>query len=569
MSALTWTALWLATAALSPVTDDDDDAAPAGLLPTVNLGVRRVPAEWFMPFNFRRPRRLAWDAVRGRYLDPRAPDTPLTPAQVRVRYRDENPRVKSYTVAGLELSLTLGAYGAWYIYDGFTAPSEWKWPATWDGFYRRNLRLEGVRFDANHPRYNSPGHPVAGAFYYGIGRHNGLNAPESLLLSILGSTWWEGMAEMREIISINDMVLTPLGGAPIAEAYHQLGQFCLEAGLTPVSAACLALFSAPAWLHSPVTRDRFPAVLDQDRWGFPRNRWHRFRVGVLAGVRSTPAEASAVAQVDAAAEAEVHTVRGLWVSPQTIHRIHLDTVSVLLRVRGVTGGGLPRVKLDLAELHARATWCGWVFQRPLAGNAVLVTLVAGLASGYEHWETGITEFWQYDRLNDFITVGRLLGPAVEAGLKVRGLAFRMAWDAYVDLAGVQSNAWRGWAERHGVGGTRSTLRKHSYQWHAGVSSSLRGVVEAGPVRWSARAGLDAFRAIRWRDQEYELVTGHDPTGSDGRTWWQTDFGLRLPGPASDLRLTGALELTTRHSRLGDVTWQRADGRLTGGVEADF
>jgi F0F1-type ATP synthase membrane subunit c/vacuolar-type H+-ATPase subunit K len=71
---------------------------------------------------------------------------------------------------------------------------------------------------------NYIGHPVSGAWYYTMGRNDGLSIGESAALSALMSTFiWEyGYEAFAEVPSIQDLIVTPLFGSILGEGMYIL-----------------------------------------------------------------------------------------------------------------------------------------------------------------------------------------------------------------------------------------------------------------------------------------------------------------------------------------------------------
>jgi len=71
---------------------------------------------------------------------------------------------------------------------------------------------------------NYIGHPVSGAWYYTMGRNDGLSIGESAALSALMSTFfWEyGYEAFAEVPSIQDLIFTPLFGSIMGEGMYIL-----------------------------------------------------------------------------------------------------------------------------------------------------------------------------------------------------------------------------------------------------------------------------------------------------------------------------------------------------------
>jgi hypothetical protein len=131
-------------------------------------------------------------------------------------------------------------------------------------------------FDADAITTNFAGHPAAGTFYYMFARANRVSVPEAFLWAVGASTFWE-LVEFKEPVSINDMIVTPVAGLAIGEAFTQLSAWFDRSSATGISKALAWLFNPMKKLHDwidGVTPLRDPAYLG----------WHEFRVGAGAGV---------------------------------------------------------------------------------------------------------------------------------------------------------------------------------------------------------------------------------------------------------------------------------------------
>jgi hypothetical protein len=88
--------------------------------------------------------------------------------------------------------------------------------------YKKNIRGRPV-VDRDKWYINYIGHPVSGAAYYTIARHNGLTEMESFGYSVLMSTFfWEyGFEAFAERPSIQDLIVTPVIGSILGELFYQ------------------------------------------------------------------------------------------------------------------------------------------------------------------------------------------------------------------------------------------------------------------------------------------------------------------------------------------------------------
>ncbi len=80
----------------------------------------------------------------------------------------------------------------------------------------------GPVWDHDNPYYNYIGHPISGAAYYTMVRHQGFSALESATFSFFMSTFfWEyGIEAVAEIPSIQDLIITPLVGSIMGEVFY-------------------------------------------------------------------------------------------------------------------------------------------------------------------------------------------------------------------------------------------------------------------------------------------------------------------------------------------------------------
>lgn len=148
---------------------------------------------------------------------------------------------------------------------------EWSLNYSWEVFERK---LTGRSFGADHNHFgtNFIGHPLGGTGYYHAARSNRLGIYESAAFSFAGSLLWELFGEVREVISMNDTLVTPMAGWAIGESLFQLGAFFDRSGPETHNRVLGTVFSPLKSFN-----DWFDGVEPQRvRSGFPRDEWHRF-----------------------------------------------------------------------------------------------------------------------------------------------------------------------------------------------------------------------------------------------------------------------------------------------------
>jgi hypothetical protein len=170
-----------------------------------------------------------------------------------------------YLFTALETALVLAGGTVWYFRNG--VDERWDRATEWRA-WRRKMMGEDIVFDPDHFNTNAVGHPVGGVAYYQIARGNGLGPGASFVSSFLASMFWEYFVEIPEHPSLNDLILTPGGGAVIGEATYQLGRYFANSGTSLGRCAGAFLFSPIASLNDPpVCRSRPGALLPRAKLG--------------------------------------------------------------------------------------------------------------------------------------------------------------------------------------------------------------------------------------------------------------------------------------------------------------
>lgn len=128
----------------------------------------------------------------------------------------------------------LGTMGVIFMWTMIAMPesvSRWDTsnPSRFIGAMPRNWSekvSQGPLVDQDRWAVNYIGHPVSGSFYYQVARHDGFGVFGSTLYSAMMSTlFWEyGLEAFAEVPSLQDLIVTPLGGAVLGEAMYQAEQ---------------------------------------------------------------------------------------------------------------------------------------------------------------------------------------------------------------------------------------------------------------------------------------------------------------------------------------------------------
>lgn len=214
----------------------------------------------------------------GKFFD-RATKQEIPMEQAYELYQKEGPRQKNYLRAGLELTVLLGLGVNWYYKNVELNKVDWDYANK--GFVEsmktRFTSFDAVRFDNNPNAINRKHIIPTGIGYYMFARSNNLSAPESLLSSFVASSLWEYFVEHSEVVSINDMIMTPMGGFVLGEVVHQIGRYFRGKGRQNGS----RLYQAIGTVVDPATA--FNAMIDKYTGGrgnayhndFDPNMWGR------------------------------------------------------------------------------------------------------------------------------------------------------------------------------------------------------------------------------------------------------------------------------------------------------
>jgi hypothetical protein len=307
----------------------------------------------------------------------------------------------------------------------------YSWPVL-----RKKLLGEGLELDVNGLNTNFVGHPMGGTMYYTMARSNRLSIAESAAFAFGGSLLWELFGEVREYISINDMIVTPLAGIAIAEPFLQLGAFFDRSSPSLPHRILGVLFAPVKSLNDALDGQTLARASAQDAHGFPAGEYHRFdlRTGAAAttasavdglpGKRSFEARLSLASYMVRLPDYDGAGQHTLWFADGNVSSIEVHA--------GVNGAGL--VDLDvhtyvgLAGLYARRARSEG--GRGVRGQGTLVAWTVGYQ--YELHDFDRDRFWPRDRITGVQPLALLLEERVswdalrwvthvEAGLGFGGL----------------------------------------------------------------------------------------------------------------------------------------------------
>jgi hypothetical protein len=144
----------------------------------------------------------------------------------------------------LEISGLLGIGFMDYMVK-YSSDSEYS--TFWEGF-KEKISGNGIRLDEDGGQTNI-GHALAGDFYYSVARSNNYSFWGSSLITLSSTLVWELGFEHLEIFSINDIIVTSVGGIGAGEPLYRTSSYLLKntSGFFPHFFAFL--LSPPTAIH--------------------------------------------------------------------------------------------------------------------------------------------------------------------------------------------------------------------------------------------------------------------------------------------------------------------------------
>lgn len=492
------------------------------------------------------PSRVTLDAD-GRYFDLASGDRLDFDAAWQIYSRDGHG-LPDYLGLALDLGGVLAIGEVWYLTDTSVSDVDWKYDLSWATLRKKLLTGEGLQFDDNVLYLNSPGHPAAGAVFYQSARHRGLGPFGALLTAGAASAFWEYVTEFREVASLNDLIMTPLGGLAFGEPLYQVSDFFRRSEPTALNLFISGLFSFPTSL-SPLHGWSAPGGLRLlDDRGLAADQWHRFHL--MAGFDLSHADGRVSSGFGGSAQLDAQLLGqpgfGRPGEGATLSSGPLSTRLLLAVTMG--GGGLQ----ELALLGESAYAGLWVQQLDGTDSRVHGGMgLVGLGALFEHEERLVPG------LTDQLAMVSPVGPTLQGTYSQGGLRLMAGADVYPVFGAMFSEAYPALA----VGalapsGVSPVLAAHGYYWAYGLRGSVRAELEYR----DAAFGVEVRRySVLSAEKLLAQKTGSDLRLADERQLTRLWVSHALPGRGLSVRAT--FERTRRWSDAADLAVTADDSRV--------
>ncbi len=431
----------------------------------------------------------------------------------------------------------------------------------------RVFLLEGWRFDSNQFSLNWT-HILAGAIYYQFGRANHLSWLQSWMMSVLGSTWWEVIGEPKEVIAINDQIMTGLGGFAAGEPWFQIGHYLSHrAGL---------ILRGLSFLNPVVTFNHWLDRKDPAAKEYPQPGWHDF--SLFLGARRLT---STGREAETGAYFGFHTrLLGLpeFGKPGQVCRAVKDTYFSEISLDYAARGG----HADETRLLTKAVTWGHFYQKisdQLEGHS----LILGLGSAFEYFKK--RPFADYDanpvpvktdlgrlhleeprNFTDKLAILHVAGPVLDWTVFRRDLRLRTVVEATFDFALVNSYAINEYSRFHDILGLKTTVFYYGYYYGFGGTFMASASLDWKNFRARGLAGCSAWGSVDALDRFQAEVTNNAHL-RDSRSRYLLGVGWKVPGVP--LEFFADIEGVRRWGGLAEIRVHRLEKKAYAGLAFSF
>lgn len=410
-------------------------------------------------------------------------------------------RRKNYLRAGLELFIMAGPIGTtWYWANQDFNQVDWELRWDQESWKRKVITWDAVRFDTNLFETNAVGHTFqTGMWYHVFARTNRLNIFESLLFSFVTSSAWEYVSEFKELVSLNDLIMTPVAGMALGEVFFQYGEFFSRGHNKSVNRLLSPTVAAPQQFHAWLDRATIPRAGSVDRFGFPTDIAHQFEVstGLGTSVVTGTEHNGSDGRIGFDVNTEIVTIPNYNQPVKVPWHFSLDnfTNASFRMLHGSNG-------IRLFYLLASMTLGGFFVQdislEP-SGRLRGVNFFAGLGSAYEYSKRFVGD------VEDRLAIVNLLGPVLDFTARRAGFYARAHLGAYGDFAMVGPYPVMKFLNELDGRRTKSVLEGNRYYYAAGITVVPELSLRFRGLETGLASHFDYFRSLEGRDRFEELI----------------------------------------------------------------
>lgn len=419
---------------------------------------------------------IEFDQEAGVFKDKRTKE-PISINKAATLFEEESPRKKNYLRTGIEIGVQLSAAMAIYYKNLVFNQVDFDYSLS-SGLKGKLITGDAIKFDDNDKMSNY-GHIYAGVMYYQTARSNGFNSLESAIITFASSAAWEFL-EYHEVFSINDQILTPVGGYVIGEATYQIS--CALVTKNSIGAKALGYTINPnlAMNHAmdaAFKGDRFSAQPD-----CKKPRWSDISVYIGLDKGQKAFEPSKNTDFIAGMNAMVVNIDN-YDKVGSDGKLVFDTAMSKMLVEMNGNQGL--IDLRVVAQVVMAAYHQKNLSKDEKGQLRGYDLILGIGSASTWHDRGGKEL---SPTEDFYGTINILGATAHANVHYNGFNIKADFGLYGDFAMVKAYSLEPLKESRGgsMDGQSSIMKRKGYYWGAGASalaaiSVSKGRFEVGYV----------------------------------------------------------------------------------------
>lgn len=415
---------------------------------------------------------VSFDEKKGVFRD-NATMEPISINKAVALYEEESPRKKNYIRTaieiGVQLSAAMGIYYKNLVFNQVDFDYSFK-----EGLKGKYITGDAILFDDND-KFSNYGHTYAGVMYYQTARSNGFNSLESALIGFASSTAWETL-EYHEVMSINDQILTPIGGYVIGEATYQISCALVSKNSLPAKALGYTINPNLALNHALDKKfkgDKYAAQPD-----CKKPRWSDISVYVGLDKGQKAYEPSANNDYVIGMNATVVNMED-YNKEGKGGKLVYDTAMAKMIVEMNGNQGLMDLRV-IAQV-VMAAYHEKNMSMDEKGQLRGYDLAVGIGSASTWHDRGGEELSDKE---DFYGTINILGATAHANINYKGFNIKADFGLYGDFAMVKAYSLEKYkAAKGGIDNESSVMKRKGYYWGAGASAIAAISISKG--RWEA------------------------------------------------------------------------------------
>ncbi len=391
----------------------------------------------------------------------------------------------------------------WLIYTDYI--EDWQFELNFKDQAKRLYTSEAYRFDSNNYSLNWT-HAFAGAGYYTAARSNYYGWAKSLLFSTLGSSYWEYIVEWREVISLNDMIVTPIGGFSLGEAMFQIGDhYGSQKG---VLNQILSFVTSPiSKINRWFDRKKTPIKLNRMGWG---------KFDLSFAYEKIMENKDEISLFHLGFDNKIITIPE-YGKPGKYHEFIDET----LYSRLYTSISYGKAGIEELNIFAKAVFFG-MFSQTIDKGGNGYSLSFGLGSRFDFFKKRAITFYDSGdvevddgnslelekprEFRDKYTIVNIAGPVLDYTVFSRDLRLKLSVEAYFDFVMINSFAFNEYSKYFDISKVKTTLLYYGYYYGYGYTMETGFEGEYKSIDFSGSIKYGSYRSIQGLDRFQDDIT---------------------------------------------------------------